>query len=186
MGFIRLAEVSGKHHRMFCQDGFIHRRQSTFWNPWHPRTVPFRPDSKRRHANGESIWLEATTTLLGRNGKVQSRYQSCFPTLLNRVNHALRAWRSSCHGNSRTGASQYHPGPGQHGLRSGGPLRTDQPAGLMKSNLPSARCCNSSQTGKYAKSSLPIRSICRATQSASASTLHEGRACGVSPGAVLL
>lgn len=88
MGY-RLAEVSGKHHRMFCQDGF-YRDNPHFWESLASGQF-FSGRFERRHANGESIWLEATyNPIMDEYGKVQSVIKFA-SDITERVNHALRA-----------------------------------------------------------------------------------------------
>jgi len=65
----RLADVVGKHHRIFCYDNF-YRANPDFWSrlaAGHFQSGQF----ERKNAQGESVWLEATyNPIFDNEGKV--------------------------------------------------------------------------------------------------------------------
>ncbi len=65
----KVEEIRGKHHRMFCHEGF-YEANPDFWKEL--RQSRFKTGLfERRNARGESIWLEASyNPILGADGKV--------------------------------------------------------------------------------------------------------------------
>ncbi|SDT89197.1 methyl-accepting chemotaxis sensory transducer with Pas/Pac sensor [Halopseudomonas salegens] len=84
-----LNQIVGKHHSMFCYDNF-YRDNPNFWASLaagHFSSGRF----ERRHAEGHTIWLEATyNPILDDNGKVHKVIKFA-ADISERINRAMRA-----------------------------------------------------------------------------------------------
>lgn len=91
MGY-RLAEISGQHHRRFCNDDF-YQQNPDFWQQLARGKIK-QGKFERRTKTGETIWLEATYNPIIENGNVVKIIKFA-SDITERINHAEIVYEAS-------------------------------------------------------------------------------------------
>jgi methyl-accepting chemotaxis protein len=93
----QLADVAGKHHRLFCYDSF-YKENPRFWSLL--ATGNFQSGQfERKDSKGKTVWLEATyNPIFDADGKVYKviKFASDITERVNTGRHAVEAAASTC------------------------------------------------------------------------------------------